>query len=125
MPRYYKDHKRGYDLDLELPFLESNGVKYCLGSSDSFILVCMECGEEHFRERPAIPGNCFQGCGPMVPLTFDNREQALKIWEQNGGRITTVQERKQIRLDDEERRPWHWQFGDKTEADFPLGYVKE
>lgn len=46
----------------------------------------------------------------------------------------SVEERRAERLDGEQKYrdrqpPWHpvsgWQFGTRTEADFPLGYAKE
>ena len=79
MPRYGKDSAQGYDLDKELPFAEIDGVKYRLGSAGSFIMVCLTCGEEHFRDRVSPHEHCFKGHGQMVPLTYDNEEAAARL----------------------------------------------
>lgn len=120
MPRFYEDHPRGYDLDLELSFYEAEGVKYCLGSVGSFIMVCEACGSERFRDR-LTSENCFCGHGLMVPLTFENM---TKIPLPDGSRETTIEERRDMRLKAEAENPWRWIFGEKTEADYPRGFVK-
>lgn len=130
MPRYYKEYGRGYDLDMELAFLEEGGVRYQLGSAGSMLWGCTTCGAEHFREPisvdPDRPENCFNGHGPMELIRLD---ELISKWHAvcaaNGIKNTTIEERKLARLEDEAKRPWNWIFGHKTEADFPLGYVKE
>lgn len=92
---------RGYDLDLELPYWERDGVRYCLGSEGSMILGCPKCGEEHFRESIRHPENCFSCHTRMEPLTFGNRDKYIAIWTARGDHITTVDERKATRLERE------------------------
>ena len=125
MPRYYKDHNRGYDLTEELPFFEVDEVKYILGGAGSFILVCTKCGNERFRERITdgeLRTSCFHCHGDVEPLSFDNLDRYRKLW---GESVVPVSELKAERLKREAENPWGWKFGDKTEADFPLGYVKD
>jgi hypothetical protein len=126
VPRYYKEHARGYDLDEELPFIMIDGEKCQLGSAGSLILVCSTCGEEHFRDAHAINrDHCFKGHGPMGPLKFTDLPKYRAMWEAKGDTIISIEQRRAERLADEKARPWDWQFGEKTEADFPRGYVKE
>jgi hypothetical protein len=126
MPRYYKDHAGGYDLDLELPFIEQNGVRYLLGSAGSLIVACPKCGEEHFRDRRSEHERCFTCCGPMEMVALaDLRAKWDPLWEASGIPIIPVNARRAQRLKEEAERPWNWIFGNKTEADYPLGYVKE
>lgn len=126
MPRFYKEHARGYDLDLELPFIEIDGERCQLGTAGSLILICQNCGSERFREDHHPGETCWTCPGKiaMVKHTFRDRPKFLAMWEANGEKLTTVAERKAERLKEEVERPWNWVFGDKTEADFPLGYVK-
>ncbi len=128
MPRYYAEHARGYDLTEELPFIEIDGERCLEGSAGSLILGCRVCGAERFRER-ADPNETCWTAGPcrgqvMQPIKFSEREHYHKLWLANGDTIIPVAERKAERLKLEAERPWGWQFGDKTEADYPLGYVK-
>lgn len=129
MPRFYKEHARGYDLDLELPFLEANGVRYHLGSAGSMIWCCPVCGAEHFRIPISVdidrPEHCFDGHGPMELLTLNDVDRWDGLYASLGIKTTSVETRRAARIADEGARPWYWQFGNKTEADFPLGYVKE
>jgi hypothetical protein len=126
MPKYYKEHARGYDLDLEFEFIEIDGVRCQLGTAGSVILVCPTCGAERFRERPSHLETCWKGHGEMVPLPLrgELRDKLHAMWCESGDTFTTVEERKARRLEDEAKRPWNWVFGDKTEVDFPEGYVK-
>ena len=135
MPRYYKDYPRGYDLDYELPFVEINGVRYQLGSAGSLILGCPKCGEEHFRQcgeehfRTYHSPNeyCFT-CHkqPMEPIALkDLTTKWDPLWIAKGSRIVSAAERRACRFRKEAERPWDWQFGERTEADFPLGFAKE
>lgn len=125
MPRYYKQHPRGYDLDRELPFCEIDGRRVQMGTAGSIIMVCEVCGEQHFREHVSQYESCFKGHGQMQPLTFDLADKLRPMLQAQGVKFTPVAERKAERLEDEQRRPWSWIFGDKTEADFQNGYVKE
>lgn len=123
MPRFYKEYGRGYDLDRELPFCDVPDVgRVQLGTAGSYIMVCKTCGDEHFREQ--MLSYCFNGHGKMVPLTFELGDELRPMLEEQGITFTTVEQRKAKRLEEEKARPWNWVFGDKTEADFPLGYVK-
>jgi hypothetical protein len=124
MPIFHKGFGRGYDLDLELEFYELDGVRYQLGTAGSFIMACAVCGAEHFRDRIA-PENCFEGHGALAPLRLDEREKYIAIWQAAGDRITTTEERREKRIAREALAPWNWAFGEKTEADFPLGYAKD
>ena len=124
MPKYYKEHGLGYDLDLELPFCDVDGVgRVQLGSGGSFILICRTCLEEHYRCE--LHSSCFAGHGPMVPLTFDLLEQLRPTMVARGIKYTTVEYRRRKRLEREASEPWRWKFGTHTEADYPLGYCKE
>ncbi len=124
MPRYYKEHGLGYDLDLELPFCDVDGIgRVLLGSSGSFVMVCTTCGEEHYREQ--LQAWCFHGHGRMVPLTPAVSAQLQPIMEARGVKYTTVEYRRRKRLEREAAEPWGWTFGTHTEADYPLGYCKE
>lgn len=125
MPRYYKEYGRGYDLNEELAFCEIDGTKYILGSAGSFILVCQKCGNERFREaitEGELRTKCFHCSSPMEPHTFDNLDRHRKLW---GDTVIPISARKAERLKREAEIPHGWKFGDKTEADFPLGYAKE
>ena len=129
MPRFHEKYGRGYDLDRESPFLEVDGVRYHLGSAGSMIWGCIVCGEEHFRSAQHVridqPESCFKGHGPMELMRSDEMDTKwTKVLEANGIRPTTVDERRALRLEDEAKRPWDWQFGNQTEADFPLGFAK-
>lgn len=127
MPRYYKDHPWGYDLDFELPFTEHNYIRYQLGSAGSIILACPKCGEEHFRGYHSTHDRCFTCPNqPMEMVALKDLETKWHpLWLAKGSRIVSVEERRAERLKREPKRPWGWQFGTKTEADYPLGYVKE
>jgi|WetSurMetagenome_2_1015567.scaffolds.fasta_scaffold00191_41 hypothetical protein len=125
MPRYYKDHCLGYDLTEELPFFEMDGDKYILGSSGSFIIICTKCGRERYRERitnEELSTPCLFCHGKMEPHTFDNLERYRKLW---GKDVVPTSELKAARIKQETGHPWGWKFGNKTEADFPLGYAVE
>jgi hypothetical protein len=127
MPRYYKEYPRGYDLDLELPFIENDGERFQLGSAGSVILVCPTCGHERFREHANPRETCWNGHGPLKPLPLrgELKDSLHKKWLRRGDTFTTVEERRAKRLKDEEiDGPRNWVFGNKTEADFPSGYVK-
>jgi hypothetical protein len=125
MPRYYKEHQRGYDLTEELPFIEIDGEKYQLGSAGSLILICPQCGHERFREHHHPGETCWTCKGvPMEKLRLADLPKYRAMWTAQGDTLTTVEQRKAQRLQEEVERPWNWVFGDKTEADFPLGYVK-
>lgn len=126
MPRYYKEHAKGYDLDLELPFIEIKGERCQLGSAGSIILVCVTCGRERFREYHHPGETCWDGHGPMQPLPLrgELRGRLDRLWAGRGDTFTTVEQRRADRLKEEAERPWNWVFGDKAEADFPNGYVK-
>lgn len=129
MPLYYKGHTRGYDLDLELTFIMIEGEKCCVGTAGSIIMVCSTCGEQHFRENVSQHETCFQGHGRMYPEKFSDRERINALWLAGGKpederKLTTIEERRSERLAREAAKPWDWQFGTKTEADFPQGYVK-
>ena len=124
MPRYYKNHGRGYDLDRELDFCDVEGIgRVQTGNAGSFILICTTCLEEHFRCE--LRSWCFAGHGPMTPLTFELADQLQPTLEARGVRFTTVEYRRRRRLEREAQRPWDWVFGERTEADYPLGYVKD
>lgn len=125
MPRYYKNHGRGYDLDLELPFCDVDGIGRVLVGSPcgSFIMVCVTCGEEHFRDE--MRAWCFQGHGPMVPLTAELSDRLQPIMEARGVKYTTIDYRRARRLEREGKHPRGWVFGRQTEADYPRGYCKE
>lgn len=128
MPLYYKGFPRGYDLDKETPFETCDGKRLQLGSADSFILCCMKCGDERFRDRISPHERCFTCHGPMEPRDIDNDEQRKilhDIWTAKGDKIYSTEELKRHRLEKEATKPWDWIFGDKTETDFPLGYVKD
>lgn len=130
MPRYYRDHPRGYDLDEELSFIDINGERCQTGSAGSIILCCPVCARESMRLNPTIHGdwksteNCY--CGAMreaVRLSeLDTRWRPLCA--ANGIKLRTLDERRASRLAEENVRPWNWVFGSLTEADFPQGYVK-
>ncbi len=124
MPRYYAEHAKGYDLTEELPFIEIDGERYQLGTAGSLILICPTCGRERFRDRHDPGERCWNGHGPLVKLNLKDRPKYHAMWLAQGDTLTTVEERKAIRLKEEAERPWNWVFGDKTEADFPAGYVK-
>jgi hypothetical protein len=126
MPRFYAEHARGYDLGHELPFVEIDGKRCLLGSAGSLILGCDRCGAEHFREWADPNDTCFICRGHVMrPMHLDDLATVWRpLWEATGGSHTTVEERKAQRLKLEAEFPRHWQFGDKTEADFPSGYVK-
>lgn len=124
MPRFYQEHARGYDLNMEVPFIEVDGQRVKMGSAGSIIMACETCGEEHFREQISPNECCFQGHGQMKPLTFALADKLRPVLEAQGVTFTTVEQRRSDRLEREKARPWDWVFGDKTEADFPLGYVK-
>lgn len=124
MPRFYRDHPRGYDLDRELPFCDVPGIgRVQLGSADSFILICPTCHEEHFRCE--LRSRCFEGHGPMVPLTFELSDQLMATQEARGVKFTSVEYRRRKRLEREAAHPGGWVFGTQTEADYPDGYCKE
>jgi hypothetical protein len=128
MPRYYAEFGRGYDLTLELPFLEADGKRYQLASAGSLIWCCKTCAAQHFRDPIVVnkdrPENCYDGHGPMTLMCLDDLPKWHELYEALGIKTTTPAERKALRLEDEVARPWNWVFGDKTEADFPEGYVK-
>lgn len=124
MPKFYKDKPLGYCLERELPFWDVPNVGRCqLSTAGSLILVCKTCGEEHFRSSPQAW--CFKGHGAMVPLNFALSDELRPMLEKNGVVFTTLEDRKRERLANEVKRPWNFVFGNKTEADFPLGYAKE
>lgn len=124
MPRYYKHHPRGYDLDRELPFCDVPEVgRVQLGGAGSYILICPVCHEEHYRGE--LASWCFQGHGPMLPLTFALADHLRATQEARGVRFTTVEYRRSKRLEREAERPSDWVFGTQTEADYPNGYCKE
>lgn len=124
MPRYYKEHGAGYDLDRELPFCDVEGVgRVQLGGAGSFIMICTTCHEEHFRAE--LRAWCFAGHGPMVPLTFELADQLRATQEARGVRFTTVEYRREKRLEREEQHRSGWVFGTHSEADYPTGYCKE
>ena len=128
MPRYYKNHARGYDLDVELPFCDVEGVGRCqLGSAGSFILICRRCFAERFRDQlvPSLESPCYSCGGPISALTFALAETLRPQMEAQGIRFTTIEYRRRKRLESEAQRPWDWVFGTQTEADFPHGYCKE
>lgn len=126
MPRYYAEHARGYDLTEELPFIEIDGERCQLGTAGSLILICPLCGRERFREFHDPSETCWRCPGrvKMEKLTFASLPKYRAMWTAQGDALTTVAERKADRLKEEAVKPWHWVFGDKTEADFPDGYVK-
>lgn len=94
MPKYYKEHARGYDLDRELPFADIDGLRVQLGSAGSIIMICQQCGEEHFRERISESECCFQGHGKMVPATFELVDKLRPMLEAQGIEFTTIEERR-------------------------------
>ncbi|MDA4845986.1 hypothetical protein [Hoeflea poritis] len=121
MPRYNEVTRRGYDLDLELPYYEVDGVKYRLGSAGSFILCCPKCGEQRFRDRITGRETCWRGHGNMVPVTFANKND-FPLPE--GVTQTTVEHRRDQRLKREAANPYIYHFGDKAESDFPQGFIQ-
>jgi len=95
---------REYDYEKELLYWRTDKVRYRLGSTGSFIMVCPTCGEEHFCDEISPHEQCFQGHGPMEPLTEENEDRYRSIWGANGYRITTVEERRAQRLAEEKER---------------------
>lgn len=126
MPRYFKHHGDGYDLDRELPFCDVDGVgRVVLGSGHCWVMICPTCKSEQLR-HPIHPARIQLLChGPMVPLTFELFEQIQPTMRARGIRFTTVEYRRQKRLEREAAEPWDWKFGTTTEADYPKGYCKE
>lgn len=127
MPRFYRNHGGGYDLDRELPFREVEGIGRCqLGSADSFILICRQCFAERFRDSVwlELQQPCYRCGGPVSVLTFELADQLRPDMEARGIKFTTVAYRRRKRLEREATHPHDWVFGEKTEADFPEGYVK-
>jgi hypothetical protein len=95
---------RRWDYERELPYWEgSDGLRYQLGSAGSFILACPTCGEEHFREIPRPEWErCFTCHGPMELLTVERSESHYHaLWLAQGDRLTTVFERRMLRLERE------------------------
>lgn len=121
MPRYRPESPLGYDLTLELAYVMIDGRKCQVGSAGSIILMCPTCGSERFRLQ-YYPGaeTCWEGHGAMEPIALDD----LDRWEKINPMITTVEQRKARRLEEETARPWNWVFGDLTEADFPEGFAE-
>lgn len=125
MPRYYKEHARGYDLDLELEFILIDGERCLLGTAGSVIMVCRTCGEEHFRDSPSEHERCFQGHGQMHPLKLSDLPHFHEVWKSQGDTITAIEDRRTERLAKESSESFRgWIFGDKIETDYPDGYVK-
>lgn len=93
-----------YDYDKELLYWNDGRTRYRLGSAGSFIMICPTCAEEHFRGVISPHETCFKGHGRMEPLTEANEDSYRAIWEANGGRITTVEQRRHDRLAEEAAR---------------------
>ena len=126
MPRFAEDIGHGYDLDLELPYVDKDGVRYLLGSAGSLILSCPDCGHERFREHFNGDERCWTCKTPLEPRTTENRDRLDTAWlKASHGHLIPAQERRAKRLVTEKERPWVLAFGTMTEADFPLGYVTD
>lgn len=131
MPRYYRDHPRGYDLDRELRFITIHGEPCLVGTADSIVLCCPVCAAQHFRMDPTVYADwtsqetCFDGHGRLEAQKLSELDSKWRpLYERLGITMTTAEERKARRLAEEAERPWNWVFGEKAEADFPDGYVK-
>jgi hypothetical protein len=96
---------REYDYDQELLYWRDGDTRIRLGSAGSIIMVCPICGEEHFREKISENESCFKGHGRMEPLTEANEARYRELWEKNGDTLTTVEERRKQRLDEEAKQP--------------------
>lgn len=95
-----------YDLENERSYWQrEDGTKLCVGSAGSCIIGCFECGNEMFRNR-AEEQACVW-CGKRaVPLTFNNSDAFDAVWlaAKPGRRLTTVEERRAKRLEEETQR---------------------
>lgn len=128
MPRYYKDHRRGYDLDRELSFCDVDGIgRVQLTEYGSFILICRVCFAERFRDPLMLEAETPCGDhGPYVPLTFELLDQLRPTMEARGIKFTSVAYRRRKRLEREAHgSPVGWAFGERAEADYPRGYAKD
>lgn len=123
MPRYSKDDEYGYDLDRELAFCELAGVRV-LAEGRQIILICRQCLRElsmHPAHPPAVAFHCHER--PMRPFTFDLFDQLQPTMRAVGLKPTTVEYRRGKRLEREAADREGRVFGQKTEADYPHGYV--
>lgn len=120
MPRYRPEADGGYDLTLELPFTMFGRRKCQVGSAGSLMLMCPKCGRTKFRIQTSGAEDCFGCDGIAVPVALDDLAELDKV----NPIITTVEQRKAARLEEEALRPWNWVFGDLTEADFPEGFAE-
>lgn len=119
MPRFSKETMSGYDLDEELFFKEVDGRRYMLNSIGQILLACNTCGCEssgHFE--------CLDGHGPLEKVALEDLEHWRQLWTLNGLEVVSAKERRVIRLEIEQSSPGRPHFYNRTEADFPLGYVE-
>jgi hypothetical protein len=138
MPRYSNSTLYGYDLNTELEVCYANfdigAPAYILGSQGSFILVCPNCGNERYRttfpfgeknkldDHVSAYEHCFTCQIPMIVYSTLNRERIHSIWKD----LKTIEALKQERLQRESCSAGQMIcFGNKTEADFPKGYVEK
>ena len=61
----------------------------------------------------------------MHPIRFGELEHYRTLWLAQGDTLIAKEARREARPEREVTHPGGWIFGDKTEADFPLGYVRE
>lgn len=115
MPRFDRDDDRGYDLDEELFFVRINEVHYLLNSAAKPLRACPDCGDENCEDE------AHSGL-QLVPMGELATWRAL--WVRTGSELVAVDTRRNNRLEREKREPGTPHFFDRTEADFPLGYVE-
>lgn len=120
MPRYRPESPLGYDLTIEMPFILIEGRKCEVTPLQHFIvLMCPSCGSQAVRAQYWHNEACSCG-GEKAPVAFDDHDKLNAV----NPIITTVEQRKAKRLEEEMARPWNWVFGDLTEADFPDGFAE-
>lgn len=110
----------GYDLTIEMPFILIDGRKCEATTPLHFVvLMCPLCGSQAVRSQYWNNELCPCG-GEKAPVAFDDHEKLNAV----NPIITTIEQRKAKRLEEEAARPWNWVFGDLTEADFPEGFAE-
>jgi hypothetical protein len=120
MPRFRPESPFGYDLNIEMAFVLIDGRKCEATTLLHFvILMCPQCGSQAIRDGYWRNEACSCG-GEKAPVAFDDHDKLNKV----NPIISTVEQRKAKRLEEEAARPWNWVFGDLTEADFPDGFAE-
>lgn len=122
MPRYSRRDQFGYDLALELPFCEVDGVRV-LAAAKRIVLVCKHCLRERTRDPAHPPELEFECCdGHMNLMTLQLFESLQPTMRARGIKLTSVEYRRSKRLEREAAGLNPWRFGTSSEADYPEGF---